>query len=60
MLILPSKGSKRYLLNLEDMANNLCGLNEGNFIYPVPKKVMQEHLTQHKTLGQLSMLHVST
>lgn len=37
MVILPSKGSKRYLLNLEDMTDNLCGPNEGNFIYPSQK-----------------------
>lgn len=29
MAILPSKESKRYLLNLEDMPDNLRGPNEG-------------------------------
>lgn len=33
MVILSSKGSKRYLLNLEDMADNFCGPDGGNFIY---------------------------
>lgn len=59
MVMLSSKGSQRQLLYLEDMAGNLHGPIK-EFFAPNLVCATQKHLTLQTTLGQLSILRVTT